>query len=90
MAQEKIDWQKLEREWDALLSDHIMSTLWMDEITDKHLMSLDKMREDFWAERGGRDRYFKHMDELEEGQPLRALRREYIKEVVDDVSGETS
>ena len=79
MAQEKIDWQKLDREWDEMMSARIKKMPWLEPITNQTLLDFEEAREEFWAERGGRDGHYKPMDELEEGQPLKSLRREYFK-----------
>ena len=81
---EKIDWQKLDREWDEMMSARIKKMPWLEPITNQTRLDFEEAREEFWAERGGRTRYFKHIDELEAGQPLESLRRRYLKEVSND------
>ena len=83
MAQEKIDWQKLDREWDEMMSARIKKMPWLEPITNQTLLDFEEAREEFWAERGGRDLYYRSSDELMPGQPLGSLRREYFKEADD-------
>lgn len=83
MAQEKIDWQKLDREWDEMMSARIKKMPWLEPITNQTRLDFEEAREEFWAERGGRDLYYRSSDELMPGQPLGSLRREYFKEADD-------
>lgn len=84
----EIDWPAIEDEWDAVRLKWLEGTLFDRPLREKDLVELNRIRDEFWAERGGRDLYFQSTEEIVPGWTPRSLRRRYLKEVSNEVPSE--